>query len=175
MNYFEIPNKSVIAHDALDWAFSSSSEWFEYYNFKAKVLPIGLVTKDPFFEWLNKHYEFVPGVLKIDPYTCYDWHIDTRRGVGINMLLTDNSKSYCAFKMEQDKLVFKINELKYKPNTYYVFNTQVPHTVYNFETTRYLFSLDFAKPKDELSFHSLVKHIQNEWKPDGIYPTHQLS
>ena len=44
--------------------------------------------------------------------------------------------------------------------TYYLFNTQVEHTVYNFETTRYLLSIEFAKEKHELFFEDIVKDIQ---------------
>ena len=43
--------------------------------------------------------------------------------------------------------------------TYYLFNTQVEHTVYNFEATRYLLSIEFAKNRDELSFDQLMKDI----------------
>jgi hypothetical protein len=36
--------------------------------------------------------------------------------------------------------------------------------VYNFETTRYLMSIEFAKDKDELSFEELVKDIQQNYE-----------
>jgi hypothetical protein len=36
--------------------------------------------------------------------------------------------------------------------------------VYNFETTRYLFSIEFAKNKDELSFEDLVNDIEANYK-----------
>jgi hypothetical protein len=45
--------------------------------------------------------------------------------------------------------------------TYYLFNTQVEHTVYNFETTRYLLSIEFAKEKHELTFENLLKDIKD--------------
>jgi phage anti-repressor protein len=80
------------------------------------------------------------------------------------MLLTPNTRSFCAFGVDSDQLVFKIEELKYKPNTYYLFNTQVPHTVYNFETTRYLLSVEFAKDRDQLSFNDLLKDIQTNYE-----------
>ena len=67
-------------------------------------------------------------------------------------------------KVDLDQTVFKIDELKYKPSTYYLFNTQVPHTVYNFETTRYLMSVEFAKDKDQLSFNDLLKDIQTNYE-----------
>lgn len=161
--YYEIGKKSTILKDLEDFAFSPS-DWLPYYNFDAKRIPPEIVFQDDFFIWLSHHYSFVAGILKLDPYVCYDWHIDTRRGVGVNMLLTPFDRSVCAFKVDLDQTVFKIDELKYKPGTYYLFNTQVSHTVYNFETTRYLMSIEFAKNKDELSFNDLLKDIQTNYE-----------
>ena len=161
--YYEIGRKSTIKDALFDFAITPS-EWIKYYNFDAKVVPQEILVEDDFFKWLFQRYSFIAGILRLDPYTCYDWHVDTRRGVGINMLLTPMTRSFCAFKFDPDQLVFRIDELKYKPNTYYLFNTQVPHTVYNFETTRYLFSIEFAKDKDELSFNDLVKDIQTNYE-----------
>ena len=161
--YYEIGRKSTIKDEVFDFAISPT-EWMPYYNFDAKPLPHELIFKDEFFRWLSQRYSFIAGVLRLDPYTCYNWHTDTRRGVGINMLLTPNTRSFCAFGVDSDQLVFKIEELKYKPNTYYLFNTQVPHTVYNFETTRYLMSVEFAKDRDQLSFNDLLKDIQTHYE-----------
>ena len=161
--YYEIGRKSTIKDEIFDFAISPS-EWMPYYNFDAKQLPHELIFQDEFFRWLSQRYSFIAGVLRLDPYTCYNWHTDTRRGVGINMLLTPNTRSFCAFAFDADQLVFKIEELKYKPNTYYLFNTQVSHTVYNFETTRYLMSVEFAKDRDELSFNDLLKDIQTNYE-----------
>ncbi len=161
--YYEIGRKSTIKDEIFDFAISPS-EWMPYYNVDAKQLPHELIFKDEFFRWLSQRYSFIAGVLRLDPYTCYNWHTDTRRGVGVNMLLTPNTRSFCAFAHDLDQLVFKIEELRYKPNTYYLFNTQVPHTVYNFETTRYLMSVEFAKGTDELSFNDLLKDIQTNYE-----------
>jgi hypothetical protein len=85
--YYELINKSNITQSLLDTAHNST-EWIDYFNFKAKLVPPEVLFEDEFFKWLVKRYDFIAGILKLDPYTCYDWHTDTRRGVGINMLLT---------------------------------------------------------------------------------------
>lgn len=161
--YYEMLLKSTIAKQLVDEAHSSS-DWINYYNFKAKLVPHEILFQDEFFKWLIKRYDFIAGILRLDPYTCYNWHTDTRRGVGINMLLTPHSRSFCAFAPDTSDQVFKIQELKYKPSTYYIFNTQVPHTVYNFETTRYLMSVEFAKETEELSFEDLLVDIRSNYE-----------
>ena len=166
MNYYEIGIKSTIANKLLDYAFSSTS-WFPYYNFSAKPIPPDIITEDNFFKWLHTKYEFLAGVIKLDPYTCYNWHKDTRRGVGINMLLTPHVRSVCVFADDTSKPAFKIEELKYKPITYYIFNTQNNHTVYNFESTRFLLSIDFLKNKDELIFNQLVDDVKEQYEKNS--------
>lgn len=164
--YYEIEKKSTIYKDLQDYAFSST-EWIDYFNFKAKLVPPEILFQDEFFKWLVKRYDFIAGILKLDPYTCYDWHTDTRRGVGINMLLTPPmQRSLCIFAPNRDEEVFKIEELRYKPSTYYIFNTQVEHTVYNFETTRYLLSIEFAKEKNDLAFNDILFDIRTNYEKD---------
>ena len=161
--YYELLNKSTIRQGLLDIAHNST-EWIDYFNFKAKLVPPEVLFEDEFFKWLVRRYDFIAGILRLDPYTCYDWHTDTRRGVGINMLLTPHSRSFCVFAPDRDEEVFKIEELPYKLNTYYIFNTQVEHTVYNFETTRYLLSIEFAKEKHELNYNDVLVDIRSNYE-----------
>ena len=166
MTYYEIKSKSTLVKELYEYAYNSEP-WFPHYNFNVKPIPSDITHKDNFFKWLHARYEFIVGIIKLNPYTCYDWHTDTRRGVGINMLLTPFDRSVCAFAPNKEGTVFEIEELKYKPATYYIFNTQVPHTVYNFETTRYLMSVEFAKDKSELSFEDLLNDIRTQYEKDS--------
>ena len=163
MNYYEIKTKSFIANEVLNMAYLPG-DWYHYYNFIARPVPNELLLLDPLCKWLATKYNFIGGILRMDPYTCYDWHKDTRRGVGINMLLTPFMRSSCTFATNRDEQVFKVDELPYKPITYYVFNTQVEHMVNNYEATRYLFSIEFELDKDKLSFEDLVKDIKDNYE-----------
>ena len=135
MNYYEIGKKSTIRQDLVDYAFVPGP-WLKYYNFDIRPVPQDMLYKDPFFAWLSSRYNYFGAILKLDPYVCYDWHKDTRRGVGINMILTPFARSFCVFADNKEGVVFNIEELQYKPSTYYVFNTQTDHTVFNFEIGR---------------------------------------
>ena len=56
----------------------------------------------------------------------------------------------------------KFIELKYKPQKYYLFNTQVAHTVYNFKSPRYLLSVDFEEDRTKLTYNQLLAEIKRE-------------
>lgn len=129
--------KSAISAELLDLANNNDS-WFKYYNFDALLVPQEILNKDPFFAGLPP---FRAGILRLPPYTCYDWHTDDDRGWSINMLLT-SGKSNCLFSSREGQ-AFPFTELVYEPEFYYAFNTQVPHTVLNFESVRYVFSVEF--------------------------------
>jgi hypothetical protein len=159
--YYQIPKPSTITQDLIDFAHQPET-WAEYYNFKARMIPLDIIFKDNFFSWLLPRHNFIGGVLKLDPYICYDWHTDTRRKVGINMLLTPFERSSCLFAPKKEGAVFKIQELKYKPSYYYLFNTQVPHTVYNYDSTRYLMSIEFEN--DKLSYEDLLNDIRSNYE-----------
>ena len=158
MNYFQTPNKSIIAKELLEYALCATN-WQDYYNFKAIQVHPDILLKDPFLINLYRLHPFVAGIVKLNPNVCYDWHIDTRRGVGINMLLNFEGTSHCLFA-KGEGAQFGFEELVYAPNRYFLFNTQISHTVINFAEPRYLFTLEFAEDKDQLSFGTLYQLIK---------------
>ena len=163
----QIPTESTIAEYLLAVAHMEGP-WMPYFNFMARPVSYDILYKDPFFQWLGQHYSFIAGVLKMEPYQQYDWHVDTRRGVGINMLL-EHGNSLLMFTEHPNDLVKNIYPVAYEQNRYYIFDTQTPHCVINLDSPRYLFTVEFEKDLNELSFDDLRKHIREDYKgaPDG--------
>jgi hypothetical protein len=159
MNYYQVPTKSVIAKELLEFALNNQS-WQDYYNFKAAQVPTEIQAKDPFLVSLFQKHPFVAGIVQLSPYVCYEWHIDTRRGVGVNMLLNFEGTSHCLFA-KGEGVQFPFEELTYSPDRYYLFNTQTQHTVLNFGEPRYLFTIEFGEDKDQLSFEDLYAQMKN--------------
>jgi hypothetical protein len=138
----------------------NSRNWVKYYNFEAIPVPPELLALDSFIVELAKKRKFHAGILRMEPNTCYNWHVDTDRKVGLNMLLSDDGESRCLFLDGEAGVVFKTHELQYEPDTYYAFNTQIPHTVLNTEDPRYLFSLEFLEEDRGLTFNELCADIK---------------
>jgi hypothetical protein len=129
-------------------------KWDSYYDFQASSIPPSIFLSDPLLRHLNDRFEIeTAGILKIEPNRCYKWHIDSERGVGANMLLTAHTKSFVLFgKDVPNPSEYEIVKFEYQPNMLYWFNTQIMHTVINFEETRYMFTLEFVWQRDKLTF-----------------------
>ena len=98
-------------------------------------------------------------ILKTNPNRCYEWHVYDDRGATINLLLENHSHSKCYFgRMSSESWdQYEIFECPYEKETFYLFNTQVPHTVINLQNHRYLFSIEFETPANKLKY-SDIKH-----------------
>ena len=163
--YYRIPYLPGIM-GTLDKALVDSTEddWVEHYSFKALPLDVeSLIKEDPLLSWLNAIHPFSAGILSMDPWSYYDWHTDERRGVSINMMLGHGGPghyhSIFSPGREGPSLTGKFVELRYQPQSYYLFNNQVSHSVYNFDRKRFVFSTEFEEDKDSLDFNSLGPEI----------------
>jgi hypothetical protein len=146
-------------HNELYYLAHEPRDWFDYFNFNAKIIDPKVYEKEALFRKLKEKHNFTVGIIKLDPHVCYNWHQDTQRGVGINMLINE-VKSHCLFATHQvNEIVTGFTELKYKPHTYYLFNTQVPHMVINFAEPRYMLTVEFEKHKNELTYKDVLNDL----------------
>jgi hypothetical protein len=74
-------------------------------------------------------------------------------------MLLQHRNSFCAYVDPQEN---KTLLLDYQSNTMYLFNTQVLHTVLNFEEDRYMFTVEFEDTKKLLPYRALVKMLSKE-------------
>jgi hypothetical protein len=153
----EVDAKSMIIDD-INSIINDNTVWIKYHEFDAKPVSEQVLTEDPFLSWLADKYEFIGGILKINPFSQYDWHTDTNRGVSINMLVA-HKNSFVMFSGEEDSLVKKILPMQYKLNRYYLFNPQIPHSVINFEGDRYMFTIEFKRDKNSLTYEELYNDV----------------
>jgi len=156
--YTPVNYTSKILPDLIKLVYDTK-EWLPYYNFQAVQVSNDILDKEPMLVELAQKREFHAGILKMDPNSCYNWHVDTDRHVSLNMLVLDDGSSHCIFAPEYG-LVMPIHELKYAPFTYYVFNTKVPHMVVNFNEPRYMFSLEFTGKDKDVTYEELLVDIQ---------------
>jgi hypothetical protein len=103
-------------------------------------------------------------IHKLPPYTCYDWHADSRNGSSLNCVW-DVYDSLTVFYDESTSVrggLLDIVTLKYEPKQWYAFNSKVPHTVFNFGAQpRYLIT---ASLNSTVSYTTLVEWYNETFK-----------
>jgi hypothetical protein len=136
------------------------SEWRPYFGFLVLPVPPEILGTDPVLATLFARHPFQGALLRLPPDCCYTFHTDTRRGVAVN-LLVHHTHSHTFFTdpaaLDQAPVapVVPAVELVYAPDTYYLFNSQQPHAVWNGAGPRVLLSLEFAEDRDALSYAQL--------------------
>jgi hypothetical protein len=95
-------------------------------------------------------------LVRLEPYTFYDWHQDRLRSVCINALLNEFEDSYSIFgRPTQVDKYEDIMRLKYTPGCLYLFNTKAWHCGVNYSPNpRYLLSASLGQ---QASFESALE------------------
>jgi len=117
-------------------------------------IPKEIIMRDDFLKKLHEKHPFRAGVTLMRAGTMYNWHRDSKRMCGVNMMIW-HSGSNCLFADTApiEGGTFRVYELKYDEGYYYAFNTQVDHCVINLHGDRYMFTLEFD---EEIGYERLV-------------------
>lgn len=92
-------------------------------------------------------------ILKLSSNSWMAWHYDLpRKGPALNLLLTPESRSFSVFTSMFPE-VSNLVECKYVPHQFCLYNTDIVHSILNFETPRYLFSACFERGQTDLSWN----------------------
>lgn len=153
---YYLPLKSTDnCHSKILEEIHSSKNWIVKYNFD--VLPINpIVFLSSFLFQVIRKFNGIPVVLKMNPMTWYDWHVDSDRLCTINSLISGfESKSFFGNKVNND--IISLTELKYELGRYYLLNTQSSHAVLNLSDERYVLSIGFKNH----SYQTIREYLEN--------------
>jgi hypothetical protein len=158
-NYHYALNQQCTISDLI-WQYVQGVEdwwgvdWHTFYQDIPK--DTDLFKQDPVIAWFLAQ-GWVLNFTCMPPKSHYRWHIDTsgNRQTAINLVLNQFDSSMAIWRAPGPwvrKTNSEILELRYQPRTYYLFNTQEEHCVYNFGLeNRYMLTLGpgerFAVPE----------------------------
>ena len=141
--------------------------YYNYYHFYLSPLPQELIEEEPVLKKIHDQYPIEGmGISKFYPFTNHRWHMDTDRGLSVNMLL-EHERSHVLFKYKDPERnpgligCERIHEVNYKPQRFYLFNTQIEHTISNFEGERYTFIMKFVQDKSEINYYDVLKYYES--------------
>jgi len=166
--YRKIKGKSTVVSSR--WQEALNQPWMDYYGWSVTPISQEIWKQEKLLRVINEKFKFEKiGLLRASPFFNYNWHVDTNRGCSINMLLSHGKcNTFFAKPSSNDFSIFEGHlllgnsqfiELNYELDTFYAFNPQQPHCVYNFEETRYLFSCEFSEPKEKLPYERLCRWL----------------
>lgn len=152
MTYRRLKHKCTITGELLAFAERATFSWDEKLfsnrplRFAKCDVPVTLTDMDPTLLLLRKTFSAWPAMYRNDPYTYCDWHKDDARGCAVNLLLKATHSCSAFLGTRINRFVSHFSVLDYEPDVLYLFDTQVPHAVFNYEGDRVLFTLSFFKP-----------------------------
>ena len=161
--YKEFKDKSKVISNCWKELIDPESE-IEYLGWNATPISSKIWKQEEVLKTINNKFPFKGvGLIKMPTNYNYNWHVDDNRGCGINMLL-EHEESHSFFREIGYQNNYNFNasfiELKYKPDTFYVFNTQRSHCVYNFGKPRYLFTCELYQDVNELSYETVCEWMK---------------
>jgi len=125
-------------------------------------VPQGILDRDPFLARLRSQVPYTGGMLRMAPWTTYSWHRDYQRGCSLNLLLTDPEDSRCLFRhtpSEQIHGMFCTVPVAYSQTHYLCLNTQIEHSVFNWDRERFILTLHFLRSLEEFTYKDLLKLV----------------
>lgn len=161
--YFDIGSSSIIK-SWFDDNFDQLNFDLDVFHFEGCLCPEHIWLQEPILASIHNRYPIRrAGFLKISSFRCYDWHTDVSRGLAVNCVMSPTAKSVCLFGSSLNKAQLKFVELDYRENTFYLFNTQIPHMVINWETDRYLFSVEFEQDQESLTYQTVKNWLTSNF------------
>jgi hypothetical protein len=126
---------------------NSDAFWLPHFGFQALPLDKEWIAREPALREVAVISPIAQlGILRMLDHWTYQWHRDQNRLACINLLLSTDHHSHTLFGAAVNDVVMHCLELTYRPDRFYLFNNQIPHSVINLGPDRYLFSIEFVEP-----------------------------
>ena len=120
--------------------------------------------KDDFLKAVHEKFGGFLSLYKVPAKCVYKWHKDGGHLWAINMVL-DTFNSHTLFEERTENTLIYINELVYKPQEWFIFNTQEAHTVINMDSRdRILVTYRIGRSSlDKWSYQEVRNWFMNEY------------
>ena len=126
-------------------------------------------SKTKFCQDIQEYFQcnLVTKYSKLEPYTVYDWHRDLDRPFCVNTLIVQPAHGATTLHRRRiNRMVYSIREVVYVPLQPLLFNSAIPHCVFNnSNTTRYIMSISMFGTKkvwDEAKEWFMNYRVEND-------------
>jgi len=125
-----------------------------------KTLGLQLMIKDEMLIKLKSKFNATMRLYMFPSMAVYNWHRDAEIGCSLNLVMDDYSAHTLFNPTDKKEIIDSVVELKYEKNKWYLFNSQVLHSVINIDSKdRVLLTITFPK---NVTYNEVSDYLNSE-------------
>jgi hypothetical protein len=161
--YYKLKQEPKFLDQVNEYAKTASWTWVPFMNISTdfqKSLGLELVRQDELLSKLQSKFNAMMRLYMFPSMTVYNWHRDVNMGCSINLVMDDYSAHTLFNPSGQKEIIGKVVELKYEKNKWYLFNSQILHSVINVDhKDRILLTITFPKG---VTYNDVFEFLKSE-------------
>lgn len=119
-----------------------------------------LINQDEMLSKLKLKFNATMRLYMFPSMTVYNWHRDAEMGCSLNLVLDDYSAHTLFNPTDMKEIIDSVVELKYEKNKWYLFNSQILHSVINVDSKdRVLLTITFPK---NVTYNEVSDYLNSE-------------
>lgn len=147
--YYRLEQEPKFLDQVKEYIKTTSWDWVPFMNISLdfqKTLGLKLIKEDEVLSKLQSKFNAMMRLYMFPSMTVYNWHRDVEMGCSMNLVMYDYDAHTLFNPSDKKEIRDKVVELKYEKNKWYLFNSQILHSVINVDNKdRILLTITFPK------------------------------
>jgi hypothetical protein len=161
--YYKIEQEPNFLDQVKEYAKTVNWIWIPFMNIALdfpKTLGFQLIKTDKMLSGLQSKFNAEMRLYMFPSMTVYNWHRDVETGCSLNLVMDDYSAHTLFNPNDKKEIIDSVVELKYEKNKWYLFNSQILHSVINVDSKdRVLLTITFPK---NVTYNDVADHLKSE-------------
>lgn len=161
--YYKIEQMPSYLDQVKEYAKTANWTWVPFMNISIdfqKTLGLQLIKKDKMLSGLQSNFYAEMRLYMFPSMTVYNWHRDVEMGCSLNLVMDDYSAHTLFNPSDKKEIIDNVVELKYEKNKWYLFNSQILHSVINVDSKdRVLLTITFPK---NVTYNDVADYLKLE-------------
>jgi hypothetical protein len=161
--FYKIEQEPIFLNKVREYAATAKWTWVPFMNISInfqKTLGLELIKQDPLLDNLRIKFNGIMRLYMFPSMTVYNWHRDVEMGCSINLVMEDYDSHTLFNPTDKKEILDNVVELKYEKNKWYLFNSQILHSVVNVDPRdRLLLTITFPK---HVQYQEILDFLKSE-------------
>ena len=161
--YYKIEQASSYLDQVREYAKTVNWTWVPFMNISIdfqKTLGPKLMKQDAMLNKLQSKFNAVMRLYMFPSMAVYNWHRDVEMGCSLNLVMDDYSAHTLFNPADKKEIIDRVVELKYEKNKWYLFNSQILHSVINVDSKdRVLLTITFPK---NVTYNDVADYLKSQ-------------